>query len=53
MAGIFVAIVVLFFGPVIKHIPLAALAGIVMLIASNMVNWKYVKMALRSSSLAS
>ncbi|MCH8124587.1 SulP family inorganic anion transporter [candidate division KSB1 bacterium] len=53
MAGIFVAIAVLFFGPVIKHIPLAALAGIVMLIASNMVDWKYVKMALRSSNVDS
>jgi SulP family sulfate permease len=40
-AGMLLAVVVLFFGPVARYIPLAALAGIVMMIATSMVDIQY------------
>lgn len=48
-AGILLAAIVLFFGPVAAYIPLAALAGIVMLIAVSMVDIAYIKLAIRAT----
>ncbi len=49
MAGGLLAVVVLFFSPLVKYIPLSGLAGIVLLIAASMIDWNYVKLAIRSS----
>ncbi|MEE9169897.1 MAG: SulP family inorganic anion transporter [bacterium] len=48
-AGILFLLIVLFFSPIVKYIPLAGLAGIVMIIAANMIDWQYVKLAFRST----
>ncbi len=48
-AGILLSVIVLFFSPLVKYIPLASLAGIVMVIAGSMVDWPYVRLALRST----
>jgi SulP family sulfate permease len=49
-AGILFLLIVLFFSPIVKYIPLAGLAGIVMIIAANMIDWQYVKLAFRSTN---
>ncbi len=49
MAGGLLAVVVLFFSPLVKYIPLSGLAGIVLLIAASMIDWNYIKLAVRSS----
>ena len=49
MAGGLLVVVVMFFSPLVKYIPLSGLAGIVLIIAASMVDWKYVKLAIRSS----
>jgi SulP family sulfate permease len=48
-AGLLLTVIVLFFGPVAKYIPLAALAGIVMMIATSMVDIQYMKLAIKST----
>jgi SulP family sulfate permease len=48
-AGMLLAVVVLFFGPVARYIPLAALAGIVMMIATSMVDIQYIRLAVKST----
>ncbi len=49
IAGLALALMVLFLGPAAAYIPLAALAGIVVLIAASMVDVEYIKLALRST----
>lgn len=49
IAGLALALMVLFLGPATAYIPLAALAGIVVLIAASMVDVEYIKLALRST----
>ncbi len=44
-AGIFVALAGLLISPVMRYLPVAALAGILMLIATTMVNWREAKIA--------
>jgi SulP family sulfate permease len=48
-SGIFLAVIVLIFSPLVRHIPVAALAGILMIVAANMVNWHHAKIALRAT----
>ncbi len=48
-AGILLSGIVLFFSPLVQYIPLAGLAGIVMMIAAGMVDWSYVRLAMRST----
>lgn len=49
IAGLVLALMILFLGPAVAYIPLAALAGIVTLIAASMVDVNYIKLALRST----
>lgn len=49
LAGIFVAIIALVCGGLLRYIPVAALAGILMLIAGGMMNWKQAKLAVRAT----
>ncbi len=48
-AGIFLAGIVFFFRPFVRYIPLASLAGVVMIIAASMVNWRHVVFAIRAT----
>jgi SulP family sulfate permease len=48
-AGIFTAAIVLFFSPVARYIPLASLAGIMMITAGTMADRDYIKLAWRST----
>ncbi len=48
-AGVFFIGGVLVFSPIVQYIPVAALAGMLMSIAVNMVNWKHAKIALRAT----
>lgn len=43
LSGIFVAVVLIFFAPFAKYIPSPSLAGVIMVIAYNMVNKKEIK----------
>ena len=47
-SGIFVAIVVLAFGPLGEYIPIASLAGLLMVVAYQMVNWERLQQAVRA-----
>jgi SulP family sulfate permease len=46
-SGILLAIIMLVFTPIVRYIPVAALAGMLILIAANMVNWEHARIALR------
>jgi SulP family sulfate permease len=48
-SGIFLAVIVLIFSPLVRYIPVAALAGMLVMIAVNMVNWQHAKIALRAT----
>ncbi|MCP4639285.1 MAG: SulP family inorganic anion transporter [bacterium] len=48
MSGIFVAVVVVTIGPLGEHIPIASLAGLLMLAAAQMVNRERLRLALRA-----
>ncbi|MDZ7267514.1 MAG: SulP family inorganic anion transporter [candidate division KSB1 bacterium] len=48
-AGIFLAVIVLIFSPLVRYIPVAALAGMLVMIAVNMVNWQHAKIAIRAT----
>jgi SulP family sulfate permease len=48
-AAFFLIGAVLIFSPIVRYIPVAALAGMLMSIAVNMVNWKHAKIALRAT----
>jgi SulP family sulfate permease len=48
-SGIFLFIIVALFSPLTQYIPVAALAGIIMVIAANMVNWKHLKLTLKTT----
>ena len=49
VASLFLATIVLIFTPFVKYIPVAALAGMLITIAANMVNWEHAKVALRAT----
>lgn len=48
-SGIFLLVIVALFSPLTQYIPVAALAGIIMVIATNMVNWKHVLLSLKTT----
>jgi SulP family sulfate permease len=48
-SGIFLALIMLVFAPLARYIPVAALAGMLVLIAVNMVNWEHARIALRAT----
>lgn len=48
-AGILTMVIVLFFSPVARYIPLASLAGIMMITAGTMADKHYIKLAWRST----
>ncbi|MBI4786394.1 MAG: SulP family inorganic anion transporter [Chloroflexi bacterium] len=48
-SGVFLAIIVFVFSPVVRYIPVAALAGMLVLIAVNMVNWEHARISLRAT----
>jgi len=48
-AGALVALVLLFFRPIVQAIPLASLAGVIVIIASRMVNWRHARFAIRAT----
>ncbi len=50
LAGLLVMAIVLLFAPLVRSIPVAALAGCLILIAVQMVDWKHVVMTLRATS---
>jgi sulfate permease, SulP family len=47
-SGVMLSIVLLF-APLVRYIPVSALAGMLMLIAPNMVNWEHVRITLRAT----
>lgn len=49
-SAIFVTVIVLFFGGIAGYIPMAGLAGIVVLIAAGMVDITYIKLAIHSTT---
>jgi SulP family sulfate permease len=49
-SAIFVTVIVLFFGGIAGYIPMAGLAGIVVLIAATMVDIPYIKLAIHSTT---
>ncbi len=48
-SGLILLISVVLFGPIIKYIPLAALAGVIMIIATKMISWKQVIVSFKST----
>lgn len=48
-SGIILSIVVVLFSPITQYIPVAALAGIIIVIATQMVNWKHIGLALKTT----
>lgn len=48
-SGLMLLVILLFLGPIAAKIPLSALAGIVMLIAVGMLDWSFVKTAIRTT----
>lgn len=48
-AGFFLIGAVVIFSPIVRYIPVAALAGMLVSIAVNMVNWEHAKIALRAT----
>jgi sulfate permease, SulP family len=49
LAAALVAVFVMVFAPLVRYIPVSALAGMLILIAINMVNWGHVQIALRAT----
>ncbi|MFQ5706721.1 MAG: SulP family inorganic anion transporter [bacterium] len=49
ISAVILSIVVVLFGPLAKNIPIASLAGIIMVIATKMVDWKQVRLSLRTT----
>lgn len=48
-SGVLLFFVVIIFSPIAQYIPVAALAGIIMVIATNMVNWKHVVITFKTT----
>ncbi|MCG8605300.1 SulP family inorganic anion transporter, partial [bacterium] len=48
-SGVFLLIIVALFSPLTQYIPVAALAGIIMVIVANMVNWKHLALTLKTT----
>jgi SulP family sulfate permease len=48
-SGLILLAMVLLFTPIIKYIPVAALAGIIIVIATKMISWKNVKLAFKAT----
>ena len=49
LAGVVMIAILLVASPLARYIPLASLAGIVMLIAASMIDWQYARLALRAT----
>ncbi len=48
-SGILLFIIVVIFSPIAQYIPVAALAGVIMVLATNMVNWEQVVITLKTT----
>lgn len=48
-SGIFLSVIVVLFSPIVQYIPVAALAGIIMVIAGQMMNWQHIRLAFKTT----
>ncbi len=48
-SGILLFIIVIIFSPIARYIPVAALAGVIMVLVTNMVNWDHVVITLKTT----
>lgn len=48
-SGILIFIIVIIFSPIARYIPVAALAGVIMVLVTNMVNWDHVVITLKTT----